>query len=963
MVGEAGLGVRGQERGNPLAYLLGVTAALCLAGACLAAEGGLSVEAPPLFREVGGRLHQALLVDLGGDVPGASASDAVLEAELAGALHSVPLNGAETFDGRYLVLVPEVDGPTSCAVRLRAGGRTSETTLVIHPQRRWTVFFCHHTHMDIGFTDRQDRVWDFYADNLDLVAEHLAATADYPVDARFHWTCEESSEVRNYIERRGEAAWERLLPWVGAGQVEVCAFHLNELTELCGDEELVRALYYAQRLRDAYGVRISSAMIDDIPGYTWCLPMLFSQAGVSHLNLRANSIRGQFLWWRKEAPERLFHWESPDGSRVLCWYTESYRDGNFFRNEGAYKPVLDYITRLEKAGYPYNAFQLRMGGDNLPASLTPCHNVLAWNATWAYPRLVLGTNRDFFEFMERYAGSAPVYRGDIPDWWADGAASSARETSMVRRAHDLVSAYESLHALLSLHGVAEAADVDYKALASRAYDRMLLYDEHTWGANVSVREPYSEATREQWEIKSSYAEEASELAELLRETALARVASSVAEESGGAPLAVNPLPWSRAGVVAVGDEEPLVVEVPVPAMGWRRLLPHEVTPDWAHSGLRASDSAIENAFYRIEFDRGRGAVTAIHDRRRGVQIVDTGSPWLFGGYIHDSYAGDEYAYVDGPGGCRRAMVGEVVREAAGPAEISIERGSDDSLSLVLESRGPVAPSIRQVFTLYAGAARIDVSTLIDKEETLTKEAVYCAFPFALEGPQARVEIPMASMAPGSEQLPCSCCDFYSIQRWVDFCGADWGVTWVSLDAPLVEFSRITTEAWADGAQLARGTVFSYTMNNHWMVNYKAAQGGLLEFRYALTTHDGAFDPVAAHRFGWETSLPLLALGARGAEGSSLPGGSFGLIEVGPVSVHLQAVKRAEDGRGYILRLRELSGRSALALCRLPGVDIRRAYLTTLLEKDVAPLETDLGGVSVLIQPYSIATLRVLPSAE
>jgi hypothetical protein len=77
------------------------------------------------------------------------------------------------------------------------------------------------------------------------------------------------------------------------------------------------------------------------------------------------------------------------------------------------------------------------------------------------------------------------------------------------------------------------------------------------------------------------------------------------------------------------------------------------------------------------------------------------------------------------------------------------------------------------------------------------------------------------------------------------------VTIAPLDAPLVHLGGITTGRWAKELEPEGPTVMSWALHNHWMVNFKASQGGEIPLRYRLTTHAGPVDDTAASRFGAE----------------------------------------------------------------------------------------------------------------
>jgi hypothetical protein len=124
--------------------------------------------------------------------------------------------------------------------------------------------------------------------------------------------------------------------------------------------------------------------------------------------------------------------------------------------------------------------------------------------------------------------------------------------------------------------------------------------------------------------------------------------------------------------------------------------------------------------------------------------------------------------------------------------------------------------------------------------------------------QVRFEIAGADMAPGSEQLPGTTLDWQTAQHWVEFSGEDARVVWSPVEAPLVQFGDINTGKWLKKLEIMNPWFFSYAMNNYWMTNFKASQGGPATFRYSLTSRAGGPDAVRSTRFGWEVHTPLLA---------------------------------------------------------------------------------------------------------
>ena len=65
-----------------------------------------------------------------------------------------------------------------------------------------TVYLISHTHTDIGYTDHQPTVFRQHLDFIDQAIELGEATADYPVESRYKWTCEVTSFVERYFRER-----------------------------------------------------------------------------------------------------------------------------------------------------------------------------------------------------------------------------------------------------------------------------------------------------------------------------------------------------------------------------------------------------------------------------------------------------------------------------------------------------------------------------------------------------------------------------------------------------------------------------------------------------------------------------------------------------------------------------------------------------------------------------------------
>ena len=910
--------------------------------------------------------------------------DGTLTASFGNANKDYPIRKTDLVKGTYQLLIPEPSDPSELRVKFTTSiGKTVEGRCTVKPAREWTFYMTEHTHYDIGFTAPQPIVIERLSRDMDNVVPFVEETADWPEESRFKWTVEVSGLLRNYVERHSEQEVARLMDLVRQGSVEICGYYLNMPTELVGHEELIRCLYYAREVREKYNVVIDTAMIDDVPGYAWALPEVFVEAGISRAAFRANSIRGQFLWYREGAVPRPFYWESPDGSRLFTWYTDSYREGNFWRQPGLQEEwFIRIIRRNEAAGCWVNDIQLRMGGDNLAPDLDVSRNVRAWNEKYIWPKTVVATNRDFLEALEkRYGHRCQTFRGDIPSWWAEGPASSAMETGINRLGHDRLVSAETLWAAAWLSD----PDIDYpRGTINAAYDNMIHFDEHTWGASDAVRAPKSRNTRVQWGLKARYAYTARDLTDELQDDALGRLSRSIAAPGAHSVAVWNTLAWPRTDVVELSLlDTPFagVSRLAVTDARTGEAVPAQVTDDGTTAVFVARDlppvgyavftvartsaeppespqppeRTLENEFYRIELSKELDGIASWHDKQLNRELLDAKADFRGNQALHEKPIGGRIAI-----GRKKPVEFERTASMSGTM---VQRVSGRVFQqLTFKTSLPGCPEIRQTVRLYNDLKLVDISNVVAKDEIVEPEGVYFAFPFDVPTPTIRFQIADAVMQPGKDQLALTCHDFYSIQQWADVAGDGFGIVFAPLEAPLVVPSDLNVYKWADKLTFDKGHLYSLALNNYWFTNFRAVQSGQIPSRYRLTSYAGGHDPIRATQFAWQPFYPPLTswLTADG-RGTWPVAGSLIRAEGDPVVI--SCIKVAESGDAIIVRLLEMRGQPSR--CKLTFTlpvrrQVTRAYAATVLEEPGQSLPVSGNAVTVELRPNEIFTVGVVP---
>lgn len=858
-------------------------------------------------------------------------------------------------------LQPAREDPLPLSAALEAGGRVLlRCETVLPPVRHWTVHLHSHSHVDIGYTNVQTEIEKLHWKYTDQALEIIERTASYPDGAQFKWNSEVLWAIDSYLRQATPEKRQRLAKAVQAGRFHLDAMYGNELTGLCRPEELMRLFACARRLGRELGVAVDSAMISDVPGYTWGIVPAMAHNGIRYFWCGTNHIhrigRTIEVWG-----DRPFYWVSPSGQeKVLCWvagkgYSWFHIHGRFERVSP--DTVFDYLEQLETAGFPYDLLPLRytIDGDNGPPDPKLPDLVKAWNEKYEWPKLRIATTGETFrQFEQCYGACLPQVRGDFTPYWEDGAASSAHETSLARTAAERLVQAEAFWAIRRL--------ADYPASDfQQAWRNVLLYNEHTWGAYSSISQPDSDFTKAQWAIKQAFALEGQRRAADL-------LARSLPQPAGN-PSAIdvfNSLSWARSGLVevrlpgshavALADEQGQAVPCQmasdgllrfvardVPPLGSKRYLvqpaaagPREKAATGAAPGTAAAGSNwLANSRLRVTIDEATGAIASLACEEVAGELVDRQS----------GLGINEYLYVAGrkPDKPQRA----------GPAKVRVVWPGPLVARVEVESRAPGCQTLVRHLTIADGLDYLWITNRIVRSSVRTPDAVHLAFPLHVPGGVMRLDVPWAVIRPEMDQLPGACRNYLSVGRWIDVSNDRYGVTCATLDAPLVEVGAIRMDvanpfdpqAWVDRLEPST-TFYFYAMNNYWETNYKADQPGPAEFRYVLWPH-GPLDQAAAMRFGIEASQPLCAVPA---DAKAPKVGS--LFSVEPADVVATSLKPSGDGKAVVVRLWNAGTRPAQARIVWQAVQPRCTMRSSPAEEAGPPVQ---GPVE--LPPLGIVTLR------
>lgn len=311
------------------------------------------------------------------------------------------------------------------------------------------------------------------------------------------------------------------------------------------------------------------------------------------------------------------------------------------------------------------------------------------------------------------------------------------------------------------------------------------------------------------------------------------------------------------------------------------------------------------------------------------------------------------------------------------------------------------PVICQTIRLYAGIRQIYMETRILKDATPLL-STHIAFPFKAANPEFRYEGALAVMNPIRDYLPGSHSDTIAVQNWVkvmdtgecpvnksatgnqaDISHVEYeegteklfNILWSSLDAPIASFGRLwpgytspahrcffdpeTAHNPLRVEDMDRGWIYSTVFTNNYGTNFSVSQAGDVLFRYVVTSYEGKLSDAQAAEFGWQAVTPFEQIFTKHKRQRTLPVKS-GFIEINNDNIILLTCKKAEDGRGYILRLWNLDKFRQKVTVKFNYMHVRSVIIVGITEEDTSTeIRSDGNSFELEVEGNSVAALRVV----
>jgi alpha-mannosidase len=785
-----------------------------------------------------------------------------------------------------------------------------------------------HAHLDLAWLwpleETRRKARRTFASVLGLMDRYEDFTFNQSSAQLYEWVEKDAPELFERVkERVAEGRWEP----VGGAWVEPDC-------QIPSGESFARQLFYGQRyFEERFGRRSTVAWFPDTFGYSPGLPQLLRSAGLS----------GFFTYklnWSEtnRFPHDLFLWEGIDGSGVVA---------HTFENPGT-----DYngdITPLDLHGtwrnfrgkrhHPESLFSFGWGDGGGGPSEKMLENFDRLKSFPAMPRLRMVRVDDFFASLPE--DGLPRWVGELYLELHRGTLTTQAKVKKLNR--------EAEHRLLEAEAfatVAASSGASYPAEElERLWKLLLLNQFHDILPGTSISEVYEDAHRQ--------LEEAVSGAEKLRDEALKHLAQGTTPAGAQrtvtvANAALHPrpltvlLPVEPGATLADASDIPLpaqrtpeglLVHAPdreVPGLGWISLaLRDETAPPEAASGVEAGESEggayIENELLRVEISAS-GSLGRVYDKEVEREVLDGDGNQL-------------WAYADKPPNWDAWDVNEDYEmegeEVPGAESVEVVESGPLRGAVRVERRFR-GSRISQTYKLLSASRRLDVETHVDWRER--QVLLRALFPLRVRSHEATFETMYgAAKRPTHRNTSWDEVRFeVCAHRFADLSEPGYGVA-------LLNEGKY--------GHSARDNVLGISLLRSPLYPDPFTDEGEHRFTYSLFPHPGDWAGAGVTREAFSLNSPLIA----GADGGEPSEGGF--VAAGGVELALGSLKKAEDGRGVILRLYEPHGARGSATLRFAS-DVGRVERVDLLEEPERTVEVQGDEVLLDVRPFEVLTLRV-----
>ena len=714
---------------------------------------------------------------------------------------------------------------------------------------------------------------------------------------------------------------------------------------LTSGESLVRQFMHGKRFfQEQFGIDNVILWLPDVFGYSGALPQIMKLCGIRYF------MTTKLAWNQyNKMPYDTFYWEGIDGSRILTHLVTTLGIGQDLQKS--------YFTTYNGELHPdavlggWHRYQQKDINNDILVSYGfgdggggPTREMLEFQRRMSFgvkgiPKTRQCFARTLFEELEERVKDnrrMPSWVGELYFEYHRGTYTSMARNKRGNRKSELLMMDLEFFSLL-----AEKKEKYPAAALDRMWKVILLNQFHDILPGSSIHEVYEVTKKEYAEIEKE------------GKALLAKRLDALQEKKRGALTVWNPTGFSQDAVVELPaafrdkvltddaghacpvqntQEGALAFVKNIPAKGSLVLQASAAGRDAAVKGGRLTvdlkTNRVNTPYYEIGFDR-HGRIRKFRDKQAGREIFRKGErgnllrmyedkPIYYDNWDIDNFYTEKYWDV--------TDTTRMEWTETGPLRATLLVESSISKT-----------KIRQQIHVYADSRRVDFETQVDWGER--QHLLKVLFPVDVHTDEAAFDIQFGNVRRKIHQnTSWDRARFESCgQKWADLSEGHYGVS-------LLNDCKYG-HSFLDG-QMALTLIKSGIEPN------PVADQERHVFTYALYPHEGALSAKQTVKEAYLLNQPCFAV-----PGSASFGNRFSFVSSDRENIVIETVKRAEDGKGVIIRLYECeNARTEVTLTF--GNRFKTAALCNCLEEvwETRPVQS--GRLKLTVQPYEIVTLRL-----
>ena len=791
--------------------------------------------------------------------------------------------------------------------------------------RRFTGHLVGHAHIDFQWLWEWPETLQVCKDTFGQALRFMDEVPDFTFtqsSAGLYMAMEENQpELFAQIKRRvSEGRWE----FVGGRITEAD-------TNMLSPESHAREFLYGQSwFREHFGRAAVVAWEPDTFGHTWQMPQIATLGGCRY-----------YYFWRTGKGYPLFWWQAPDGTRILTFDEDATPGGSSYNGDVTDKNLSELEDFHRATGANDVLWVYGVGNHGGGPTREQIMTAKSWQKQKDMPQVRFSTAERFFRTVEKSPlKKLPLLTTDMNTTFEGCYTTHGDIKRLNRDAEASLESAETASAIAMQYGLPYPG-----AMFRRLWEDLCMNQHHDTIDGTCIGPSYTKtrqmvgnavrSARNTSQAAADYLAGRSNLPEngllVLNPVAFTRAAI----------VAFDPVPFGQGDLVAhapdgtaspvqrCADGKARFVAASLPSAGWRVYqIAQASAPSAGKEGctVSADGTHLSSSLLDVHIDPASGVITQVMDRSTGREVLRLGGSvrlethWEKPGM--DAWTLGEIAKVETLGG---PVTLDVVENGPVTASVRISRMFRSS-------------KIVQTVSLTAGIPWVDLSLAVDWHELgqpgQLNPMLRLACDVNAEKPAFTLDVPFAAIGRPTDGHE------YPALKWMDLSGTSGG-------ASLINDCRHGTSA-KDGTM--RLSLLRCPFHPD-----PAPDQGLQQMGLALLPHSGDWKQADTARLAWSYNHPVVV---SAQSGLGKPVLESSLVSFGKEDIVPTVVKRAEDGKGLVVRFYESAGVPCSTTMQAPVS--AGARIVNFLEDDLGLQTVKGGAVQLDLRPWEIRSVRLLP---